>query len=104
MLARKTKNTEDIKQILKKVLGKIERQGTGKKEKILNVWQALIGREASSHSRPVSIKKGVLTIEVDSSPWLYELSLRKTALLKSIKTELAEHKIKLIRFRMGDAS
>ena len=102
MMRREKKRPEDIRGILNKVIEKIEKQGPGKKEKILQAWQGVAGEKASGHTRPVNIRRNVLTIEVDSSTWLYELSLKKRSILKDIKKELTQYKIKDIRFRMGD--
>ncbi len=99
---RKTKKPEDIKHILNTVIGKIERKGPGKKDKILNAWHKVVGQRASSHSRPVSIKRKILTIEVDSSTWLYELNLKKKSILDNIKTELGQDKISNLSLRIGD--
>lgn len=103
-MRRKTKRPEDIKGILSKVLGKIEKQGPGKKEKILSAWQASVGERAASHSRPVGIRRKVMTVEIDSSTWLYALNLKKKRILRDIKRELGEGNIENIRFRMGDVT
>lgn len=102
MVRRKAKSPEDIKNILDKVIVQIEAKAPGKKEVILNAWQKSVGEKAAGHSRPVSIRKSVLTIEIDSSTWLYELNLKRKSILKDIKKELGEDKIRDIRFRMGD--
>ena len=96
------KRPEGIKSIVTKVIGTIETKGPGKKEKVLNAWEACVGQKASSHSRPVGIRRKIITIEIDSSAWLYELSLKKKRILKDIKKELGEKNIEDIRFRMGD--
>ncbi len=103
-MRRTTKKPEDIKKILYKVIGKIEKQGPGKKEIILEAWSRAAGEKAAYHSRPVGIKKGILTIEVEASTWLYTLNLKKAGILKEIKRSLEKYKIKDIRFRMGDIS
>jgi len=103
-MRRTTKKPEDIKKILYKVIEKIEKQGPGKKEIILEAWGRAVGEKAAYHSRPVGIKKGVLTIEVDSSTWLYTLNLQKAGIMKDIKRSLEKYKIRDIRFRMGDIS
>ncbi len=101
-MRKKIKTPEGINNILCNVIRRIEKQGPGKKEKILNAWQGIAGEPASCHSRPVSIKRKILTVEVDSSTWLYALSLKKKGLLTGINRELGQHEIEDIRFRMGD--
>lgn len=99
---KQTKRPEYIKDIVDKVINRLEKKGPGKKEKILIAWQKIAGPKAASHSRPVGIKRKVLTIEVDSSTWIYSLSLNKREALKNLQKELKEEGIKDIRFRAGD--
>ena len=101
-MRRKSVYPDEIKNILKKVIGKIEKQGPGKKEKILNAWQKAAGRDALWHSRPISLRRGVLTIEVDSSTWFYKLNLEKVQILGGLKKDLRKYKVTGLRFRMGD--
>lgn len=99
---RQTKRPEGIKGIIGKVISRLEKRGPDKKEKTLKAWHKTAGEPAAAHSRPVSIKRKIITIEVDSSTWLYNLSLRKGSILKALQAELKEEEIKSIRFRMGD--
>ncbi len=93
---------EGIKDVVLKVIRKIEKQDPGKKETISKVWKDTVGEKAARHTRPVGIKRKVLAIEVDSSTWLYDLNLKKRDLVKDLKKKLAKYKIEDIRFRMGD--
>lgn len=103
-MRRKTKKPEDIKDVVSKVISKIEKQGPGRQETIIAGWKKAAGEKAASHSRPVSIQRRVLTIEVDSSTWLYALNLKRASILKDMKKELSEHKIEDIRFRIGEVA
>lgn len=99
----KRRNTiEGIKEVLNKIIGNIETQGPCKKDKTFAAWENTVGKEASRHSRPVGIRKNILTVEIDSSAWFYEINLRKQSILKDIKELLKEEKIQGIKFRMGD--
>lgn len=100
---KEAKNPEYIKGIIGSVINKIEKRGPGKKEKVFKAWQKVAGQAAASHSRPASIKRKILTIEVDSSTWLYNFSLKKKGMVKDIQKELGEE-VRDIRFRMGDIS
>ncbi|MFC1621435.1 DUF721 domain-containing protein [Candidatus Omnitrophota bacterium] len=101
-MKKRTGPTEDIKDILSKLVKKIEKQGPGKKEKISQAWKKAAGEKATFHSRPVNLARKILTVEVDSSTWLYSLSLKKRSILKGMKKDLEQYKIEDIRFRMGD--
>ena len=39
-----------------------------------DIWRDCVGQEASKHTRVAGFRAGVLTVEVDSSAWLQELS------------------------------
>lgn len=102
-MARKTKaQPENIGNIVDNVLSGIEKKGPGKKEKILNIWQKAAGEKAAAHSRPVNIKRKILTIEVDSSTWFYFLNMKKNRLLADINKKMGKDKVKDLRLRMGD--
>ncbi|MDD3906030.1 MAG: DUF721 domain-containing protein [Candidatus Omnitrophica bacterium] len=97
----KQKSIEDVvKDVIKKLSGK-NRVG---EEEITNAWREAAGAKAAGHSRPVAIKKGVLTINVDGSGWLYELTIKKRELLEKLKENLnlKGKQLKNLRFRIGD--
>jgi hypothetical protein len=48
-------------------------------------WEAAVGSEVARRTRPASLSEGCLTIVVDNSPWLHELSLRQSELLARIQ-------------------
>ncbi|MDD5660823.1 MAG: hypothetical protein PHI07_02930 [Candidatus Omnitrophica bacterium] len=52
------------------------------------------------HIKVKYFSKGIIGISVDSSAWLYALSLKKEVLLSRIKKE--NQKIKDINFRIGE--
>jgi predicted nucleic acid-binding Zn ribbon protein len=54
------------------------------------------------HLRFVSLKRGALSIRVDSSGWLYQLNLQKEQLLEKIAKEAPE--IKSLRFSVGNVA
>jgi len=63
--------------------------------------KALTKRELG-HIRVKYFNKGILGLSVDSSAWLYILSLKKEELLKALKKENPE--LKNINFRIGEVS
>ena len=90
-----------LKGVLKDIIS-----GLGKKrlteEEIKKAWRSAVGKKASSHSRPTTLKKARLVVNVDRSPWLYELTLEKREILKKLEAKLKGKKIKEIRFRIGE--
>lgn len=102
MRRKKGDKPEDIGAILKQVIKKLDTKTHGVREELTSAWEKSTAPEAVLHTRPVAIKKKILTIEVDSSTWLYMLSLKKKAALASMKKTLGSDRIEDIKFRMGE--
>lgn len=97
------KHSTSLEDVLKKVLKKIDRRRPSEEE-IEEAWAGAVGDTAARHSRPISLNKGVLTVSVDGSAWLYELSLGKRKSLMKLADLLQKKKIEDIRFRIGDVT
>jgi hypothetical protein len=54
-------------------------------ETIRSGWADIAGPEIARRSRPGELRAGVLTVHVDNSPWLQEVTLRSTEILARIK-------------------
>ncbi|MGH7279830.1 MAG: DciA family protein [Candidatus Rokuibacteriota bacterium] len=62
-------------------------------------WAALVGPHAARRARPERLEAGCLTVIVDNSPWLHELTLRADELTARLATELSQ--VRSLRFRLG---
>lgn len=101
-MTRKRHKPEGIASIVGQVIKKLDVKTHGSKEAILNAWHASVEEKARLHTRPVAIRRKVLTIEVDSSTWIYTLSMKKKDILDEMKRSIGKDKIQDIRFRMGE--
>ncbi|MCX5669273.1 MAG: DciA family protein [Candidatus Omnitrophica bacterium] len=94
-------------ELLKDTLDNVMRQLGAKKAVFQDTgpqqWlkKALTKKELG-HIRVKYFSKGILGLSVDSSAWLYILSLKKEELLKELKKENPE--LKNINFRIGEVS
>jgi len=89
--------------IVKSVIGAWDKQSQGlTKDKIEKIWEDVAGKKFVTHSKPVSFKKAKLIINVDSSGWLYELTLRRQEIIKKLKQRIKEKKLEEIQFRIGE--
>jgi len=102
MARKKEQRPEGIGHIINQVIKKLDTKTHGRREEVVDAWQKAVDPKAAFHTRPVAIKKKVLTIAVDSSTWLYFLSLKKKGILESMGKALGRGKIEDIRFRMGE--
>lgn len=101
-MTRKKPKIEGIGNIIKAVIKRLDVESHGFKEDILKAWQKVNEKKALAHTRPIVIRRKILTIEVDSSAWLYELNLKKKGLLTEMQKLLGKDKVEDIRFRMGE--
>ncbi len=91
-----------IADIVKSVFAKLENEKSFTKEDIEDQWKALVGPRAAGHTRPASLRKGILTVFVDSSGWLQQMTLEKRKTLKQLKRTFGKDKILGIHFKVGE--
>jgi hypothetical protein len=72
-------------------------------EKIRGRWATIVGQDAARRSRPTELRGGALTVTVDNSPWLCEMTLRSAELLAAVR---AHHgaSVSSLRFSLGTAA
>jgi predicted nucleic acid-binding Zn ribbon protein len=64
-------------------------------------WREVMGEFVAAHTRPAGIGRNVLTVEVDHSGWLHEMTLfHKKAMLHNLHKRFADLGIKDIKFRL----
>ncbi len=89
-----------ISHILKEVLSDIEKKR--KRQKALCLWGEIVDKEVFKHTTPVKLAKGILTIEVENSAWLYEIQNKyHQEIFKKAQTVLGEDRVQQIRYRAG---
>ena len=92
---------EAIRETVKNVIqGLVVKKGKTDVAYPEQVLKKILTKKEMGHIKFNYFKKGVLSINVDSSAWLYKLTLQKQDLLSRLKkkTEL----VKDIHFRIGD--
>ena len=92
---------EAIKEVVAKVLKKLSQKINNSPEDNPEAWlkKALTKKELE-HIKFNYFKKGSLGLIVDSSSWLYMLSIKKGALLKNLQK--LSNNIKEVHFRIGE--
>lgn len=96
---RKKSSMEKIRDVLKSVLHDIEKkQKTKGLDKVLGVWMKAVGASVYPHTKIVHLTKDRIRVNVDNSARLYELNLKKKALLKELSKGCG---IKEIVLRLG---
>jgi predicted nucleic acid-binding Zn ribbon protein len=94
------KDATPIREVTKDVIRRLSKERSTKEERIKKIWYNVTGKKFRLHTQPVSFRKNILTINVDSSGWLYELTMRKKTITAKLKKELKDD-FKQLRFRIG---
>lgn len=68
-------------------------------ERIRRAWSAVVGPEIGRRSQPRAFVDGCLTVTVDNSPWLHELTLRRDELLARLRERFAG--VRALRLELG---
>jgi predicted nucleic acid-binding Zn ribbon protein len=68
---------------------------------LFNRWPELVGASIAAHATPVSLKKGHLLVEVDSSAWATQLKYMTTELVERCCSELGAGAVKQIDVRVA---
>lgn len=94
-----------ISNVLTELLDRIDVGREFKGTKLLSKWNTIVGNVIAKRTRPVSLYRGILTVEVTDSVWLTELDrFHKENILRKIKDECNDLEIKDIRFKIGMVS
>ena len=97
-----TRSVSKAADIVKEVFAQLEKGKGLVREEIEAGWKKAAGESAFKHSRPMSLRKKILAVYVDSSVWLEELTIKKRFILKALKKQLGRDKISEIRFKVGE--
>lgn len=68
------------------------------RSELLASWTDLVGQETASHSSPVGIEGGVLTVSCDSTAWATQLRLMRSQIITRITERFPDAGIESVRF------
>ncbi len=68
---------------------------------IWQVWQTAVGPQIAARARPAAIRNGVLTVVVESAPWLQQLNFLKPEIQSKLNAALGEQLVKDIFLKAG---
>lgn len=64
-------------------------------------WREIVGEEIFSHSRAVSLSRGMLLVAVDNSVWCHHLSISREDIIRKVNVHAGEKLVTDIRFKAG---
>ncbi|MFA5143186.1 MAG: DUF721 domain-containing protein [Candidatus Omnitrophota bacterium] len=101
-MGKKNAHNKTIGDIVKKVIKTLRSKKGVTEEEIVKAWGEAVGRQAAGHTRPVSVRRSVLMVNVDDSGWLYELTTKKRDILKKLEGRMGAKPLKGLRLRIGE--
>src|SRR5512135_3326167 len=99
-MARNTRPAE-LSDVIAKVL---KERGLGAQNtlaKLIPLWGAAVGEKVASHAAPTMLKGGLLTITVDGSAWMNQLSMLSQTIIAEVNTALGGEEVSELKFRLG---
>ncbi|MBI3252439.1 MAG: DUF721 domain-containing protein [Candidatus Omnitrophica bacterium] len=94
--------TRPISEIVKTVFADLEKGRNVFREEMEEKWKQTLGPADARHSAPESLRKGILTVRVDSSAWMQEMSMRQRKILKALQSVYGKDKISRLHFKIGE--
>ena len=73
-----------------------------KEYRVLGVWDRAVGEVIAAHARPAAVRGRKLTVTVDSSAWMQQLTLLRPELIEKLNRTLGEMAVESITLRMGE--
>ena len=64
-------------------------------------WPSVVDPQLARRARPGDLRGGTLTVIVDNSPWLQELTLREGELLARLQARYGAGNIKALHLTLG---
>ena len=73
-----------------------------KEYRVFSLWQKAVGPGIARHAQPAAIRGKRLTVVVDSSAWMQQLSLMKPEVLSRVNDRLGPDGIESITLKLGE--
>ena len=90
-------NDQSIKEVIGEILETYKLKGRLDEVKLRNSWEKLMGKAVSSRTRSISLKDGMLIIQVTSAPLSQELYMGASKIISLLNREIGEEIIREIR-------
>ena len=90
-----------IRRILNATLRKLGLEKRIKECAILSFWNEAVGENIASHTKPLKVYDGRMTVLVESSSWTQELTFLKSGIMERLNSTIGKKVIKDIYFKVG---
>ncbi|MDH4161560.1 MAG: DUF721 domain-containing protein [Nitrospirota bacterium] len=73
-----------------------------KEYRVLGIWDRCVGASIAAHAQPVMIRGKKLTVIVDSSAWMQQISLLRPEIMEKLNRSLGEEAVESIALKLGE--
>lgn len=95
-------DAEAVGDILRRVMGDVRPPTARRRDAVFRAWETAAGVDVAAETRPSTLRRGVLTIEVRSPALLHELEgFRRDELLGRFLAAAPDGRVTALRFRLG---
>jgi len=99
-----SKKIEKLSSFLGKTLASHGLATRLKEFRVMGRWEKIVGKVIARHAQPSSLRGKKLTVVVDSSAWMQQLSLLKPELLEKLNQGLGAGSLHEITLKMGNVA
>ena len=85
---------------IKEIISSLSSERFSRQERVKRAWHRATEKRFWPHAQPVSFRKKRLVVNVDSSGWLYELTMKKKNISARLQRILKDD-FKELQFRIG---
>ena len=93
---------EKLSKTLEKLLADRGWSARLREYRVFSLWEKAVGPGIARHAQPSSIRGRRLTVIVDSSAWMQQLSLLKPEIVAKVNARLGTDGIESITLRLGE--
>ncbi len=91
-----------IKGILNATLRRLGLEKRIREYAVLSLWDEVVGEGIASHTKPLKVYDGRLTVLVESPSWTQELTFLKNGIMERLNKSIGKGVIKDIYFKVGE--
>lgn len=96
------KNAERLSDIIRGVLKNRGWETKVKENRVLSIWEEVVGGEIAKNSRPKSINRGSLLVITKNPTWTQQLTMMKKKIIDKINKRFEDELVKDIKFIQGE--
>ncbi len=98
----RSRKVEKLGITLEKVLSRRGLASKLKEYRLFGQWERAVGAVIARHAQPSAIRGKKLTVTVDSSAWMQQLSLLRPEIISKVNACLGEDAVDAITLRIGE--